>query len=349
MIKVSVVVPIYNVEKYLRECVDSILGQTLKDLEIILVDDGSPDGCPEIVDEYARRDKRVVAIHQENAGYSTAVNYGIKIAKGEYIGIIESDDWIEPDMYEKLYADAKQNKTDVTKGMFTEYHSNAPVGARDEVYRSPLGIDLSLAPDGAFEITEWPKLMGFHASIWSAIYRADFIKKILIPETAGASYQDFPFMAEFLTKAERISVVRKPFVHWRRDPDQQSSTNANGKKLLLMAKNTKTGLDIIEKSGKMPKLKETIYIHALWTNMGFFMRIDSKYRKEYYEKLKAILLPIAKDKDFEYRFFRPQDKWFFNLVVNHNYPTVVAALDAMNAKAKIMGGVKRILGLRGAK
>ena len=92
--KVSVVVPIYKVEKYLCECVDSILAQTLHDIEVILVDDGSPDKCPEIVDEYAKKDKRVVAVHQKNAGYSTAVNKGIAMAKGEYIGVIESDDWI---------------------------------------------------------------------------------------------------------------------------------------------------------------------------------------------------------------------------------------------------------------
>ena len=98
MPKVSVVVPIYGVEKYLRECVDSILAQTLKDIEVILVDDGSPDGCSAIVDEYAAKDPRVVAVHQPNGGYGRAVNNGIELAKGEYIGIVESDDWIEPTM-----------------------------------------------------------------------------------------------------------------------------------------------------------------------------------------------------------------------------------------------------------
>ena len=91
MPKVSVIVPIYGVEKYLRQCVDSILAQTLKDIEIILVDDGSPDGCPAIVDEYAAKDSRVIAVHQENGGYGRAVNHGIEIANGEYIGIASYD------------------------------------------------------------------------------------------------------------------------------------------------------------------------------------------------------------------------------------------------------------------
>ena len=100
--KVSIVVPIYNVEKYLKECVDSILNQTLEDIEVILVDDGSPDNCGKIVDEYARKDSRIIPVHQKNSGYSAAVNKGIDLATGEYIGIIESDNWIETDMYARL-------------------------------------------------------------------------------------------------------------------------------------------------------------------------------------------------------------------------------------------------------
>lgn len=342
MIKVSIVVPIYKVENYLRECLDSILGQTLKEIEVVLVDDGSPDGCPQIVDEYATRDPRVVAIHQKNSGYSVAVNKGIATAKGEYIGIIESDDWIEPDMYEKLYASAKKYDTDITKGMFTTYNSTRPVGVRDEVFRNPSGVDLSLAPDGAFSAKEWPPIAAFHASIWSSIYRANFVKKIPIPETAGASYQDFPFMLECITKAKRISVVRKPFVHWRNDPAQGNSTSARGQKLLLMAKNSKTGVEIVKSSGLFAQLKEALYIHVVWTNMGFFRKIDNKYRREYYYALRELFKPIAEDPDFTYLYFRPQDRMFFNLITKHNYATVAATLSAMNAKSAASNLVRRV-------
>lgn len=343
MIKVSIVVPIYKVEKYLRECVDSILRQTLRDIEIILVDDGSPDACPQIIDEYAKLDKRVITIHQPNSGYSTAVNKGIDLAHGEYIGIIESDDWIEPDMYEKLYKSAKKYDTDVTKGMFTKYNSTLPAGARDEVFRNPSGVDLSLAPDGAFKITDWPPLLAFHASIWSSIYRADFVKKIKIPETAGASYQDFPFMIDVMTRAKSISVVRKPFVHWRNDPDQGNSTSARGEKLLLMAKNSKTGIDIVEKSGLMPELKEALYIHVLWTNMGFFQNISGQFRHEYYNRLRELLMPVANDPDFIYRYFRPQDRLFFSLITKHSYAFVNSAITALHLKSGASRTIKGLL------
>ena len=340
--KVSIVVPIYNVERYLRECVDSILAQTLKDIEVILVDDGSPDNSGKIIDEYAAKDKRVVAVHQKNAGYSTAVNKGIDLAKSEYIGIIESDDFIEPDMYEKLYASAKKYKTDVTKGEFYYYDPTKPVGQKDKIYKNPSGIDLNNAPDEAFHITDWPYLMAFHASIWSSIYRADFVKKIKIPDTAGASYQDFPFMVEVLSKAKNISVVKKPFVHWRNEPGQGNSTSAKGKKLLFMAKNSETGLKIAKDAGVYDRVKEALIVHIVWANMGFFYNIEGKYKKEYYDILRRILLPVKDDETFKYELFQWSDKLFFNLMTKYNWPILRLSLVAMGARRKIRGAAKHL-------
>lgn len=111
--KVSVIVPVYNTEKYIRKCVDSIINQTLKDIEIILVDDGSTDNSPEILDEYIARDSRATVIHKENGGQGSARNIGLDIAKGEYIGFVDSDDWVDLDMYEKLYTNAKLTEADM--------------------------------------------------------------------------------------------------------------------------------------------------------------------------------------------------------------------------------------------
>ncbi len=113
MPELSIIVPVYKVEPYLRRCVDSILAQTFRDFELILVDDGSPDGCPDICDEYAAKDSRIIVIHQKNQGVSAARNAALDIARGEYIGFVDSDDWIEPEMYEKLIDAIKENGTDV--------------------------------------------------------------------------------------------------------------------------------------------------------------------------------------------------------------------------------------------
>ena len=113
--KISVIVPIYKVEQYLNRCVDSIINQTYTNLEIILVDDGSPDNCPKICDEYAKIDDRIKVIHKENGGLSDARNAGLEIATGDYIAFVDSDDWVHKDMYRILYENIIKNKADIAE------------------------------------------------------------------------------------------------------------------------------------------------------------------------------------------------------------------------------------------
>ena len=305
--KVSVVVPVYNVEQYLAECVESILNQTLKEIEVILIDDGSPDNCGKMIDKYAKNDPRVVALHQKNSGYSKTINRGIAYAHGEYIGIVESDDWIERDMYEALYENAKANRTDVTKALFSSYNSHRDLALQDRLWANPCGIDLRTAPEGVFTAKTWPKIVGFHASIWSSIYRADFVKKIKVPESTAASYQDFPFMIEAMVKAKRITVVKKLCVHWRNEPTQIHSTSSKGEKLMNMAINSARSLEIIRAHGLYDELKEAFFAHAIWANWDFFYRISIKHKRKYHRMLKDFFAPIFSDSAFRFRYFRPED------------------------------------------
>ena len=121
MPKVSIIVPTYNVEQYLHECMDSIINQTLKDIEIICVDDGSTDNSGKILDEYATRDNRIKVIHKQNGGYGRAMNVGFDNATGEYIGIVEPDDYVALDMYEELYKKAIENDVDFIKADFNRF------------------------------------------------------------------------------------------------------------------------------------------------------------------------------------------------------------------------------------
>lgn len=119
MPELSIIVPVYKVEKYLPKCIDSILAQTFTDFELILIDDGSPDNCGAICDEYAKRDSRIIAIHQENQGVSAARNAGLDVATGTYLGFVDSDDWIEPEMYETMICVAKEKQVDVVACGYT--------------------------------------------------------------------------------------------------------------------------------------------------------------------------------------------------------------------------------------
>lgn len=122
---ISVIVPVYKVEKYLAECIESILNQTYRELEVILVDDGSPDRCGEICDRYARMDSRILAVHQKNGGAAAARNAGLRIASGEYIAFVDGDDYLEPDAYEKLTEALICHDADIAQGNFKNIYTNA--------------------------------------------------------------------------------------------------------------------------------------------------------------------------------------------------------------------------------
>lgn len=171
---ISIIVPVYKVEPYLRKCVDSILAQTYTNIEVILVDDGSPDGCPAICDEYRKQDERVVVIHQENGGLSAARNAGLNVARGEYIGFVDSDDWIEPDMYEVLFQLISATESDVSIVDVCSDTENSvePPSKNDEIY--------------VFNSDETMKELllnqKFKSYMWVKLYKASLFNNIRFPQ-----------------------------------------------------------------------------------------------------------------------------------------------------------------------
>lgn len=129
---ISVIIPVYNVEPYLRKCLDSVVNQTYKELEIFIIDDGSTDGSGAICDEYVKADKRIRVFHTENRGLSCARNLGLDEVKGEWIGFVDSDDWIEPDMYEVLLTRAKETGADVVECSFIRLYPEKTIVRQKE-------------------------------------------------------------------------------------------------------------------------------------------------------------------------------------------------------------------------
>lgn len=248
---VSILVPIYNVEKYLRQCLDSVINQTLRNIEIILIDDGSTDESSKIVDEYADRDGRIVVIHKKNSGYGDSMNCGLDKARGEYIGIVESDDWAEPDMFERLYERAKEDgDVDLVKSNFYLYYSS--LDKDNPQYREEYGgiwnRDLHRVvneQNTKFEV--FPSDMNLHAicpaeddkynwlltstpAIWSGLYRRQFLmdNDITFLATPGASYQDTGFVMKSWVMARKVSTIGNAFIHYRQD-NEKSSINSTAK------------------------------------------------------------------------------------------------------------------------
>jgi len=299
---VSVVVPIYKVEKYLRQCVDSILSQTLRNIEVILVDDGSPDGCPAIVDDYAAKDPRVVAIHQPNGGYGKAVNTGIARATAPYIGIIESDDWIEPTMYEKLYTKAQGTGADMVKCGHYIYNSSLPEPQRSTPWHFP-HIDISKAPEQAFYVNDWPNIALFHTGPWSWIYKAETIRRVPFLETRS-SYQDIPFMFEMLACNPKMAVVKEYLVHYRNEPGSGASSARKDAALLHMPDMTLKAMEILAQYNKLVLLQEEFFFHAFGTHIPLLEQINKQFQQEYFEKVHRIFKFLQSSESFCAKYFR---------------------------------------------
>lgn len=212
MPKVSVVVPVYNVEKYLKECIDSILNQTLEDIEIICVNDGSTDSSLDILNDYAKKDSRIIVINKSNSGYGHTMNMGLNAANGEYIGIIESDDFADKNMFEDLYKLAKEYDADIVKGDWYNYWSKNKFARKNN----------RISSAKAFKITNSKQdksLLRINPSVWSAIYKKEFLNKynIRFLETPGASYQDLAFSFKVFALAEKVILTDKAYLYYRQD------------------------------------------------------------------------------------------------------------------------------------
>ena len=216
---VSVIVPIYNVEKYLDQCLDSIEAQTHKNLEVLCINDGSTDGSPDIIRAHAAADPRVVLVDKANGGYGQGCNMGLRLAKGDWVSVIEPDDWIEPTMYEDMlaFADGFDARIDIVKTPWTDIrYWDDP--AKQAPYPSTMTgeIPTSTAP---ITVADQPKLISMHPSIWSAIYRKGFLteKNITFPEYPGAGWADNPFLVETMCQAEAIVYLDKEYYNYRCD------------------------------------------------------------------------------------------------------------------------------------
>lgn len=227
--KLSIIVPVYNARDYLKQCVDSLLAQTIDDYEIILVDDGATDGSGELVSAFAdEHPERIKAIHIDNGGQGRARNFGIEAAKGEYIGFVDSDDWVAPEMFTELCAAAES--------------AGANMAACDciEVY-----------PDGRrsyFSMTGFRDISEVTGAVWNKLFRRSVIGELRFPE--GLWYEDLEFVIRFMLKAGEAVKVQKGLYYYRRG---QTSTMNN--------KNAVKNLDIIP-------VMETIRREMLLLGMG---------------------------------------------------------------------------------
>lgn len=204
---ISIIVPVYNVEKELDRCVQSLRHQTYKKIEIILVDDGSPDNCPKLCDEYAKQDCRIKVIHKQNGGLSEARNVGLNVAEGNYILYVDSDDYIQLDACEKL-----------VKGFIDDV--DFVVGACKEIYKDKISYQkhTNIKPETVYNAKEFViksiKNFEWYAPAWLNLYKRDFLLKNNLFYKVGYLYEDIEMLPRLFLAASKVSYVDYPFYNY---------------------------------------------------------------------------------------------------------------------------------------
>ncbi len=263
--KLSVIIPVYNVEKYLAACVDSLLAQTMRDLEILLVDDGSTDASGSIADAYAAKfPEKIRCLHVENGGQGRARNFALPLARGEFLGFVDSDDWVAADMYEKLCRRADETGADIVACDFLERYDD--------------GLEKTVP--GAFQ--DHP--LSFAGSCCNKIFRASLAEGLRFPE--GLWYEDFYFSAMLLIRAKRTEYLREPLYIYRRG---QPSTmhNNNARKNLDMLRI----MDMLEKEldarSRRGDFEFLLINHVLLDTISRLANQDDPARREVIGRFRA--------------------------------------------------------------
>ena len=203
MPKVSIIVPVYNTEKYLKKCLDSLLNQTLEDIEIIIVNDGSTDNSQEVIDEYAKKDTRVKSYVKQNGGQGSARNLGLEKATGEYIGYIDSDDFIDIHMYEDMYNKAVTDNSDIVNVGYYIYSETGNV-IKEQVFKRSVTTNISDTPEVLFDNT----------AVTNKLFKASLLKNNNIQFRVKKWYEDFDFVIKAICFASNISVIEKPYYYY---------------------------------------------------------------------------------------------------------------------------------------
>ncbi|BCI59804.1 glycosyltransferase family 2 protein [Solibaculum mannosilyticum] len=272
--KVSIIVPVYNVEKYLPKCLDSLVSQTIDDFEILVVNDGSPDRSQDIIDEYSRRyPEKVVSLVKENGGQGSARNMALEIAKGEYIGFVDSDDWVDVTMYEKMYSVAREKNADIVVcDMLDHFEDGGTTYYDASVFQSP------------FEVTP---------SACNKLFRRELIGAIRF--LGGLWYEDFDFTTKMLMRATNIQSIHEGFYHCHCRPGSTMHNDNAPKNLDMVTVLEDIRADI--QTLPTPKKWKTVFDylvlkHLLWTTIN---RVAAQKHPEREEVIQEMLRYVKRN------------------------------------------------------
>ncbi len=325
MPKVSVIVPVYNVEKYLCQCLDSLVNQTLQDIEIICINDGSTDGSPDILEKYAKKDSRITVINQKNQGVAVARNEGLAVACGAYIGFCDPDDWVDFDFFEKLFLAADNGKFDIVKGNFNIVYDSGKTQNTEEINNIKDELNTNNIPLKTF-VTSW----------WSAIYRTDFLNKYKIVFPQLAYKEDVAFLYKTLSAAENFKVVDDVFYHYFKRKGSLTDQKLTHEKFRDYIASRSDVCDFLNKNidneEKYTRFFKYKVVQALLNDLKIIQKSCNLDEFSYYCDIANGIIDNCKYKTIEKSF---DENLFFNFLRKKNYSRLYIAF-SRNQKLKIL-------------
>ncbi|MCX4302502.1 MAG: glycosyltransferase [Clostridia bacterium] len=275
---ITIVVPVYKVEQYLDKCVNSIINQTYKNLEIILVDDGSPDNCGKMCDEYAKNDNRIVVIHKENGGLSDARNAGIEIAKGKYISFIDSDDYVTEDYVEFLYALISNNNVEVSICAHTVIYDTGLI------LEKATGENIILDAKTAIERILYDE--GLDTSAWAKLYETNLFKNIKYPK--GKLFEDSATTCKILSLCTGVAVGSESKYFYLIRNNSITKTVFSHNKMDLITSTKDMGEYVLAKYSDLEKAVNRRIMYAYLSTLSQLANSKEKHKEEQKELLQYI-------------------------------------------------------------
>lgn len=287
---ISVVVPVYKVEKYIDKCINSIINQTYKNLEIILVDDGSPDNCGNICDEYAKKDNRINVIHKENGGLSDARNVGIEASKGKYITFIDSDDYISDNYINFLYKLIVEYKADISIGKHYVLYNNTEIN-------TATGKKYELEPKQALEMMLYGD--DLDVSAWAKLYKKELFESVRYPK--GRLFEDAATTYKLIDLSKKIIFSSEPIYYYVMRSDSISNKSFNDKKMDLITSTNEMTCYIGEKYNDLKKACDRRLMYSYLSTLTQLAKSDestpnyNKYKNELMNYIKENRKRVLED------------------------------------------------------
>lgn len=266
--KISIIMPVYNVEKYIRRCLDSIISQTFTDWECICIDDGTPDSSGKICDEYAQKDSRFVVIHKENGGVSSARNAGLDVAKGEWICFCDSDDWVEKDYISSWYDFVKDSSYDIVVANVIDEYSDKSVPVVEKLEEIPhLNIPKFFTQE-------------YRGGLWVTFVKNNLLKQNNIKFGKEIFFgEDFLFKIECLSVAKKVFYVNKFTYHYNKFNENSACQKISSKKCLSMLNAVRKSVETVKNHGLYENYKDSIDYRIVWTKLFYLKSLPLFNRK----------------------------------------------------------------------